>query len=367
LDDAWGSSVTKNPLFSRGDLQSRVATAVDSIDYLRRSPHAAGGPGSHKEWLHFVVHAEGMDLLVNFSVVDDTRIDHDTTRELPRIVVLVRDRGWDGAIELFATGECEIARDRIRLRYGDNRVEFRDGVFYLHGRLRHRPIRFDLALRPLVVPAPCNNIRLELDRRPINWMVVPRLVAHGSVEIHGRVHRIDDAPAYHDHNWGHFQWGGDFAWEWGFALPVVRENPWSVVYVRLSNRTRTRCYKQGLFLWHGESIARVLREFDMRVTLEGLLRTGSLFKLPGVMNVIDPGCDADVPRVVECRAEGGGDVAEFRFEAEDVAQVCIPNDTDDDGLTIINEVSGRMVANGVVGGHRLSLEGPGMFEFVRGA
>ena len=346
---------------------NRLAAAVEGIDFLRRSPRAAGGPGSHKEWLHFVVHGDGVDVLVNFSIVDDTRADHAASRELPRIVVLVRDRTWDGAIELFADGECEIDGQRIHLRYGDNRVEFRDGVFFLHGKLRHRPVGFDLVLTPLVVPAPCNNIRLELDRRPINWMVMPRLLASGSVRIGARTHEFDAAPAYHDHNWGHFQWGGDFAWEWGFALPVARANPWSLVYVRLSNRARTRCFKQGFFLWHGETVARVFREADMTVSLAGLLRTGSLFKLPGVMNVIDPGCDSDVPRFVECRAEGSGDSAEFRFEADDVAQVCIPNDTDDDGLTIINEVSGRMVARGSVGGRRLALDGPGMFEFVRGA
>jgi hypothetical protein len=85
------------------------------------------------------------------------------------------------------------------------------------------------------------------------------------------------------------------------------------------------------------------------------------------MNVLSPGTAVDVPAELRCRAGAGTDDVSFTYRADEVAQVCIPNDTDDSGVTIINEVSGRLCLDGTVGGERVTIDGPAMFEFVRGA
>lgn len=352
-------------------ISAELARSIRMGDYLRRSPFSVGGEGFHKEWWHFVVHTPELDLLVNFSLVDDVRPEAEPGAELPRTVVLVRDasqgaRGWDGDIELFDPEECHVVGGGIDARFGANHVRFADDHYDIGIRMRRRPIALDLRLRPLTFPALSNNITLELADRPINWMVLPRLVASGRARIGATEHRLVDAPAYHDHNWGHFAWGRDFAWEWGFSLPPTPAEPWTVVFVRLADRGHTRTLTQGLFLWRREAHWRIFRGAEMTVAPRGLLRVPRAYKLPHVMNIISAGSDTDVPARLEARAEADGDWAEIDFAAEDVAQVCIPNDSDDRAVTVINEVSGALRLRGEVRGEPLAMTGRAMFEFVRG-
>jgi hypothetical protein len=355
---------------ARRTATAELSRAIRLGDYLRRSPFGVGGDGFHKEWLHFVVHTAQLDLLVNFSLVDDVRPEAAPGAEFARTVVLVRDAtradaGWDGDIELFDAEECQVESGGIGAQFGANAVRFVDDRYHIRVRMRRRPITLDLQLRPLTFPALSNNINLELEDRPINWMVLPRLAASGSARIGGAQHRFVEVPAYHDHNWGHFAWGRDFAWEWGFSLPASADEPWTVVFVRLADRAHTRALTQGLFLWRREAHWRIFRAHEMTVAPRGLLRAPRPYKLPAIMNVVSAGSDTDVPARLEARAEADGDVAEMEFVAEDVAQVCIPNDTDDVAVTVINEVSGDLRLRGSVRGERVQMAGRAMFEFVR--
>src|SRR5207342_625444 len=116
--------------------------------------------------------------------------------------------------------------------------EFADGAFRIHVELCDRPIRVDLVLLPVTRPALVHNIAM-LEGPPLHWPVTPRLLATGIATVAGRTHRLDREPSYHDHNWGPFRWGHDISWEWGFALPPDPECPWTLTFVRLTNRGRT--------------------------------------------------------------------------------------------------------------------------------
>jgi hypothetical protein len=341
---------------------SAFARAIEDADWLRRSPFARGGPGGHKEWWHFCVYAPGVDVLVNFSLVDDVRDGAPAGREFARVVVLVRDREWDGDVEVFDAGEVEAAGGGLRMRFGDNLVAFEHGRYVIDLRLRRRPIAVRLTLEARCVPSLANNIRLD-PGPPINWLVLPRMVASGTLTLGDRVVAVERAPAYHDHNWGHFAWGRDFAWEWGYGLPAGDDNPWSMVFVRLSDRAHTRAYMQALFLWRGAVQHRVLRGADVTVAREGFLRASRVFKLPRVMALVAPGTVTDVPRSLTVTARGDGDEVRCRFDAEDVAAVVIPNDHDP-GVTVIHEVSGVVTVDGRVRGEPVAMRGRAVFEFL---
>ncbi|MDB4932434.1 MAG: hypothetical protein JWM10_4918 [Myxococcaceae bacterium] len=342
---------------------SAIERAVADADWLRRSPAARGGDGGHKEWWHFCVYAPGVDVLVNFSLVDDVRPGCDPAREFARLVVLVREREWDGDVEVFESAEVEAAGGGLHMRFGDNRVAFEGGRYVIEVRLQRRPIAVSLVLAPRCVPSLANNIRLD-PGPPINWLVLPRMVASGTLTLGGRTVAVERASAYHDHNWGHFAWGRDFAWEWGYGLPEGDDaNPWSMVFVRLSDRAHTRAYMQALFLWRGALQHRVWRAADVSVERVGLLRASRVFKLPRVMSLVAPGTVTDVPRALVVRARGDGDEVECRFDAEDVAAVVIPNDHDP-GVTVIHEVSGVVSVTGRVRGEALAMRGRAIFEFL---
>jgi hypothetical protein len=339
-----------------------IDEAVRRADVLRRSPARVGGPGGHKEWMHFCAYGPGVDVLVNFSLVDDVRPGAAPGAEFARVVVLVREGGWDGDVERFEADVVRVQGGGLSLRFGDNVMRYEGGAYTLAVTLGRRPITVDLRLTPRCLPSVAHNIGLDAGP-PIHWLVLPRCAADGLVTIAGRHHRFVDAPAYHDHNWGRFAWGRDFAWEWGFGLPPAADNPWTFVFVRLSNRAHTRALMQAVFLWRGPWQQRVLRAGDVSVSREGFLRAERVFKVPRPMALVSPGTATDVPKRLVMRAAGDGDRVEAVFEADDLAQVIIPNDHDP-GVTIIHEVSGRVSVEGSVLGEPVAMEGRAIFEFL---
>lgn len=338
-----------------------LARMLAQNGYFRRSSSSYAARASHKEWLHFAVHAPGLDLLANFSVVDDVRVGA-RGAEIPRITCLVREERWDGDIDQYSPAEIELSAGHLDVRFGASSVTLAGDELRLEVRMKRRPIEMDLRLVPMAMPTPAFNLFVE-DCPPINWLVVPRLVAHGTVRIDTRTYRLQNASAYHDHNWGHFRWGKNFAWEWGYGAPEAADNPWTMVFVRLSDRGHVSDLMQALFLWKGPRQQRLFRAGELEVWHDGLLRPKSLFKLPRVMGVVSPGTACDVPRRLNVRARGQGDRVELEFRCEEAAQVIIPND-EDLGVTIINEVSGHLELEGVVGGEKVSMACPSIFEFL---
>jgi hypothetical protein len=339
-----------------------IARAVDEGNFLRRSSAAFSGQQGHKEWLHFAVHGDGVSLLLNFSVVDDT---HDTAcrgSATGRVTCLVHTDGWQGDVDTYSHGTFQARGGALSMRFGTQVVEFRDGAFHISVRLRRCPIAIELSLRPEALPSESHDVFFD-DCPSMSWVVVPRLRAEGYVEVQGRRHTLDGAPAYHDHNWGYFRWGGNFVWEWGYGLPRREEDEFSLVFVRFMDRGRFSDLMRGILVWKGRRQARIFRGEDVRIRHEGLLAARNPYKLPKPMALVAPGSASDVPKRLVVEAESRGDRIAFSFEALDVAQIIAPNDGDL-GVTIINEVTGELTADGVVGGERVHLAGRSTFEFL---
>ncbi|MFT3772741.1 MAG: hypothetical protein QM820_45710 [Minicystis sp.] len=339
-----------------------IIGAVRACDYFRRSPGRIGGPRGHKEWLHFCISSGSVDLLINVSIVDDLRHDVHEHRELARLSVLWHDEGWEGAIQLYPSDEVRVVGGEIDATIGPNRIYFEDGVIVLRVRLPRPAIEVDLRLSPVTLPYLVSNIR-GLDGRPINWAVVPRSRAEGVLRLNGRTIEVTGALAYHDHNWGSFGWGNNFAWEWGYGLPADASNPWTVVFARLNSRGNTAALMQLFYLWRADRMLRTFRDHEIEVRREGLLRPDRMLKLPPAMGLVAPGLATDIPERLSIRAASRGDVIEAVFETENVAQVIIPND-DDLGVTIINEVSGRLTMDGSAFGEPVHLDHRAVFEFL---
>lgn len=347
-----------------GAAGSAIAHALTRNGYLRRSRFGWEGQAGHKEWLHFAVHAEGLDVLANFSLVDDVRKGARAGSELARIVCLAREGEgeWTGDLDQYERREVSTRGADLAMHFGASRAVFRDGSFELVVGMRQTPIEMDLLLEPQVFPTQANNLMVD-DCPPIQWLVVPRWSARGRVRIGQNRYELENAVAYHDHNWGYFRWGKNFAWEWGYAAPDDEENPWTMVFVRLSDRSHLTDLMQAVFLWKGSRQERLFRADELTVWHEGLLRPRRVFKLPRVMALANPGQITDVPQRLQIRARRGSEHVDITFTTTDVAQVIIPND-DDLGVTIIHEVAGRVDVEGRVDGERVTIYGPSIFEFL---
>jgi hypothetical protein len=345
--------------------RQHLARLLRSSDYLRRSPARLGGRGGYKEWQHFLVHAGDTHLLVNLSFLDEEQPGRSEGAEVARLIVLAHDDGgWDGDVDLFGEEELQVSAGQLDARLGRNELLFEDGTYRLSIALRERPVAVELELVPTTLPAFSANHPLTPERH-ISWLFVPRLVARGTLTLAGRTLRLEDAPAYHDHNWGHFGWGDDFCWEWGSVLPREPANPWSAVLVRMMDRARSVVRYQALFVWYGGEPVRVFRDEELSLSTPCCFQPARPFTLPRPLALLVPGTAADLPRSLEVHAQGGGDSVQLTFTPRHAARIVVPVEVSPEKVTIIHEVLGSLSLRGHVRGERVELEGTGVFEFVR--
>lgn len=333
------------------------------LDFFRwPAPWAVAG-SLFKEWQHFCIYGPTADVLVNISLVETGPPLLRERGAFGRVITLVRAPKWQGQIARFEARDFDVERGRIDISLGAGAKLSFDGMSYrLQLTLERAGIAADLRLQPVSIPAPAYEIDVE-DGPAINWVVFPRLLAWGTVEIGGHIHHFDGALAYHDHNWGHFHWGSDFSWEWGYGLPRDPNVPWSLVFVRLSDRAHRRTLMQGAFVWRDGACVAVFRDSKVSVRRNGLLRSKDILKVPPVLDLAHPGSATDVPQTLTVTGRDGTSWVEACFDSRDIAQVLIPNDTGP-GITVINEVSAGLRARGEIAGRPLSVEGGAIFEYL---
>lgn len=342
----------------RDSSSGALAELIRRSDYWRRSSGSARGPIGHKEWMHFSVLSPDVDLLINFSLVDDRH-----RREVPSLVFLVRPREgpWDGWIERPTL--ARVSGGGMALSMGESRVDFEGGEFRIEAKTSRRDLTATLCLRPVARPALTTSVPLGRGAS-MKWAVVPRLVADGELQVGDRRIELRAAPAYHDHNWGSFEWGGDFAWEWGIVLGEQNGSPCTVILQRITDRGRHRVVSQGMLVWRGGSHARTLHGGSVEFRNLGLRRAGGALRLPPVMSLVSPGSAADLPDRLEVRGRAGEDSLEVMLDIGEPVQIGVPDDRGL-GTTIVSETTARARVSGSISGESLSFEAPAIVEFNR--
>lgn len=348
---------------SIGQELSDAARVIVQTDYFRRSSRRLGGAGPHKEWQHFILHAEALHLLVNFNLLDDAF--RASGVETGRVIVLARtSAGWTGGVSTASPENLVVDAGSIDARFGEGEMVFDGEAYRVRLDLAKPRITADLRFTPRSIPALCPNQPLS-EAETLSWLFVPRLDASGHVEVDGETFVLEGAAAYHDHNWGVFRWGDDFAWEWSSVLPESSSSPWSAVYMRLMDRGRGIARCQGLYIWHGATHRRIFRDHEIQVTMSGRFQRENILKIPCIMALLSPGLANDVPQRMLIRARSADDDVSLSFDMEDLCQVIVPNELDIRSVVTLNEATGRARLEGRLGDEALLMEGPGVFEFIR--
>lgn len=348
------------------------ARRIRELDFYRRSPSRFGLPAEHKEWQHFIVHGEDLQLIVNFNLLDDLWSES-RKGEVARLIVLLAERqpggsrAWRGDVQSFEPSEIEVDAGGIEARFGRNAMRFSGGAYQLS--LDVEGLRGEIELVPMVEAEKIANLPLT-PGRPIHWVVVPRLEASARVALRSedgseREVSFDGALAYHDHNWGHFRWGDDFTWEWGSALPKRNASPWSLLFVRSSDRGRRKTRCQLLQVWRGNERQRLFLEDRIQVEPTGRFEAPQRLRVPRIMGLAADENACDVPERYRVEAESEGDWLRFEFVTRELSQIIIPNETDLCGVTTVNEAAGETTLEGEILGESFRMEGHGVFEFVR--
>jgi hypothetical protein len=334
---------------------SAPAPPLGMIDFWRASP-ADALPDGYKEWSHFSILAPDFDLIINLSF----------SGALPRFVVLFSDAKdrWDGDVAHIPLTDVAISPGGADATLGPVSARLIGGRYCIEADLPRRGLRLRFDLTPRARALAGNAIRLS-DTDAFNWVVVPHLRATGEILSGGRRYAAIDAPAYHDRNWGVFEWGGDFAWEWATLVPDDADGP-ALVYSRVSDRARAATLSQSLILWRGGRPVRRFYGRDLTVSLSGALKPAQVFRLPRFAGLIGSGRAADVPRRLSVAARGYGDALDIDIDLARFGQLVAPNDRRP-GLTALSEAGGRFRARGRIGGELVSFAGRAQAEFKHAA
>lgn len=168
--------------------------------------------------------------------------------------MIAHDENWTGAIDRFDGHAIEFSPDLGDLTIGNCRMTVQADGYRVSIDLPENAIQGEVHFAATSEPFVVRNEPAGDGR--ISWLFVPRLRATGWLHIGGRQHRFADDLAYHDHNWGRFRWGDDFGWTWGTILPTAPEDPWSMVFVEITDRNWLRSVSRSLYVWrHDEPVA----------------------------------------------------------------------------------------------------------------
>jgi hypothetical protein len=340
-----------------------MSAVLARSDFLRAPLLATARPAGFKEWHHFVVHAHDVRLLINFSLNNEV-FGRDEVRLAPRVIVIARDENWSGAVERFDEHALNVSADLGELTVGGNRMTVLPDGYHVLIDLPDKDIRGELHFASASQPFLVRNEPAGDGR--VSWLFVPRLRANGWLRIGGREHRMDDDPAYHDHNWGRFCWGDDFGWTWGTILPTAPEDPWSMVFVQITDRSRLRSLSQALYVWHHDEPAGIFRHAAVRVRTEGLLGRAVDLTLPPPMRLLLDGEVPGVPERIDITATRAGDTVHAEFRSKSYARLAQPSEARLDRSTVLCETDGTVRASGTIKGKDFDFVGTGVFEFLYG-
>lgn len=343
-----------------------LGVVLDTLDGLNLPARTDGARPLYKEWQHFCLldQSNGMHAIFNLYLAGPASKRSSVGAARVLAAVWEADHGWFGELDTIPPAEADLERHRIDMRLGPTRLSFDGVAYYLQVASSRGTIEGELAFRPLATPLMMRN-NTPVGRGHLNWLVVPRLAVDGRLRIGHRSYNVTGGQGYHDHNWGFWDWGDDFAWEWGFAVPETPEPAVSQVLVfdRTTDRGRRVAKEQTVALWEDDELSRVFARREIAVRAEGFLDRGRLLKLPPIMALIESQEAHDIPAVFYINARAERDYLEAEFRAEHAMQVIVPNDTDLEN-TIINETFGRFAGRGRVKGKSVSFSGLSFFEFL---
>jgi hypothetical protein len=325
---------------------------LEDVDYWRGAPFDGTRGLPFKEWHHFVVFGDDWTLLLNLN------LDGDGTG---RSIVVLSHTSWYGHI--IRCRDPRMRSGRLDATFGDSGMRWRRGRYEIWHHAKALTLEIDL--EPLAVPSLSHHIRLGPGSH-LSWCLVPRLRAAGWIEMDGRHLSVDRRPAYHDHNWGRFVWGGSFSWDWGCAMAEDPEDPWTVIFAQMHDRHRHRTTATSVFLLKDGRHLRYFRNNEVTFAASGVIDRRPAGRVPAAAALLAPDEDGDVPRVTRFEARRHHEHLSGEIQSRSRGQVLVPSETELGSVVRLNEVSTCARVEGRCADETIRLDGVGFLEVVRG-
>ena len=337
------------------------------VDRPHFPPPGAPRRADFKEWYHFNVldEAQQIDLIVNVSFAGDVtraggaRVD---------VIALAHHQGWWGGIDSYDIGASTVDPHRLALHVAQAAgLSYHDGHYHVHAQVPGLSVqaRLQATCEPMLL---WNDTPLGTGH--LNWLIAPHLVAQGCVTLAqgpqgAQTLAFEQACAYHDHNWGHWRWGDDFGWEWGFATHTQEASQTQrlcMVFDRTTDKLGVTSHEQTLAIWRGAGLAKVFTRQCMRTRRSGRF-DGPIPRRPGVANLVAPGLVLTVPAQLQISAREDDDWIDLHYVVDAAMQIAVPNEHGF-GLVGLNETFGFLEARGRIAGQDVGFRTRACFEFL---
>ena len=329
-------------------MQPSDSARLAEIDAFHLPRGAAAADSTWAEWHYFNVLAPDESYWLYLTFLVGGRVTGDAWGG-QILANLVRSDGGERRFEgRFEANEVQFALDKPDLEIGVSRVRLlSDGTYEIEARVPSADgVGDSLSLELRLTPKPGRYLP-PVDVSPggfTSGYVVPVLdgSSSGRICLGLRCSQLDDAPSYHDHNWGVWR---QVTWDWGFA----RAGGLSILYggVRRDGQADT-----------GARLDRETGRFLFAVDSLGLLGVLPVRSIDYRWSGEEPGAPgAGRAAGFTLRADRGADSLVMRVEVDHF----MATRREDDG-TFFHQLRGSAEVSGVLLGAPVSEAGSGFFE-----
>ncbi|MCB9646303.1 MAG: hypothetical protein H6730_06850 [Deltaproteobacteria bacterium] len=326
---------------------------VNEVDRWRREDASPWCGQSSHEWQHFIIWSRAGVLILNFSI------------EVPlagpskaRLLVLHCDSTWKTDVRFspdlsFGSSGLRCRMDGCILDiFAEGwRIELDDSGF-VSGHMHFVPVA-----RPLVA-----RNRAIVDRARLHWVMYPLVRVHGELWLNGTRHVLDGDPVYHDHNWGRFDWGEDFGWEWGILMPDAAGA--AIVFSALTCKTHMTRRLQQIFVWSKYRHFWTARGPEIRSSHHGALVPDQVETIPAVFALVSPPARHPPPLRLDFAAAGEGRKLEVQCELRRRARILVPTSAGPTSTMVLEECIGEAKGRISIEGRPVDVTGRCVFEFL---
>jgi hypothetical protein len=314
---------------------------------------------TEQEWYHFIILDRAFSLIVNFSLSAPQHAGQ--PGPLLRISCMVHQGGqWRGTVLTTEATHIDelgvgISSPHGHIR-GSERTELKLDIPELD-------LHLDTVLVSQTAAASTSEKTLGAGGQ-LNWIARPHLRANGDCRIGGQSRKLVDVPAYQDHNWGRFDWGGNFSWDWIVLLPHERRHP-SLVYSGISDGAVTKSQHQGMMLCGEKPGIRVFQADELSVSRSGHLYQPNPVRVPAALGLAVPGQQSCMARQYHLEGRSRSDFLNVECVPGEPMQLLVPGSGDNQSLTIISEATGSAEVHGRINGQKLEFEATCVIEHAR--
>lgn len=243
------------------DALAEVYPGDDAYHYsdFRDGKHDA----NYIEWWYFNLFDDTSDIQIifHYSIINPDNILDFGLAGVGATVFTAE--GIISEMDTFSTDSFYASEEEPHVKIGEGDINFVEvngnHTYHIVGCIADGWLSWDLFYEPRIDPwfgAERENVgRFEWEQ--MSWLVyMPGAHVTGKVVIDGKTYHVDQAPGYHDHNWGewitfHVLWNWAQYFEPGIALEIgdFRNRPVGVVSIEVDGQ-RTVFEKNDYHLYH---------------------------------------------------------------------------------------------------------------------